>query len=82
MAVSGMADLTGSEDVVDARLSLGYRTATLATEQNNYGNINDLDTRLSAIDATTYTVAYLRTLNKNDKMYALRLATADVAGVK
>ncbi len=82
MAVSGMADLTANNNVVDCRLNTGVRIATQQTEENNYSNINDLDTRLSAIDATTYTVTYLRMLTKNDKLYALRLATADVAGVK
>lgn len=67
--------------VKDSAKGDGGRVTTLLTEDNNYGNTNDLDTRLQAIDGTTYTQAYLRTLNKNDKVYALRLATADVAGV-
>jgi hypothetical protein len=90
MAVSGVLDLdanfgftsavvTGAKDATKGD---GGRISTLTTEDNSYSNINDLDTRLSTIDSTTYTVAYLRTLTKNDKVYALRLATADVAGVK
>ena len=82
MAVSGVADLTGSDGVVDARLgNTGFRTSTVQVEDDNYGNINDMDTRLSALDATTYTVTYMRTMSKNDKMYALRLLR-DATGVK
>lgn len=73
MAVSGVASLDGSFGLVDARLNLGYRVATPMVEDDNYTTINDLDTRLSALDAGTYTVAYLRILTKNDKIYALRL---------
>lgn len=31
-----------------------------------------MDTRLTALDATTFTAARLRTMNTNDKMYAIR----------
>lgn len=89
MANSLNKDLDANFGFVDARLSQaatsafgdGGRVTTLLTEDNNYGNTSDLDTRLQAIDGTTYTQAYLRTLNKNDKVYALRLLQ-DAAGVK
>lgn len=91
MANSLMHDIDGSFGLTDCRASVavstgagaqGGRTTATLTEDNNYSNINDLDTRLQAIDGTTYTQAYLRTMTKNDKVYALRLLTADAAGVK
>ncbi len=81
MAVSGVADLTANFGFSDKRLNLGYRVATQLTEENNYSNINDLDTRLSAINAGYYTVARLQQMSKNDKVYALRVLTADAGGI-
>jgi len=40
----------------------------------NYADFTDMDTRLAAISATAYSAANLRAMNRNDKVYALRLA--------
>ena len=76
-------DMTANFGFTDASVAstAGGRVATLLAEDNSYGNMSDLDTRLQIMSGSTYTQAYLRTLNKNDKVYALRLASADVAGV-
>lgn len=85
MAVSGQQDLTGTFGITDKRLTSaaqqGGMTTAFLTEDNNYGTIFDLDTRLSAINSSYWTVAMLRIHSKNDKIYALRLATADAAGI-
>lgn len=86
MAVSGMQDLTGTFGFTDSRLATAAQeagmTTAFLTEDNNYGNLFDLDTRLIAINPTYWTTAMLRTHSKNDKVYALRLATTDAAGIK
>lgn len=86
MALSGVLDNDGQFGFTDARLGAaatsGGSTTAYLTEDNNYGNTFDLDTRLQAIDGTTYTQAFLRTMTKNDKVYALRIKTADAAGIK
>lgn len=75
MAVSDMLDLDGSFGLTDVLLTThkGTRGSTKLVEDDNYGNIFDLDTRLNALDGTTYSVAMLRTMTKNDKVYALRV---------
>jgi hypothetical protein len=86
MALSLLGGTDGSFGLTDCTLAgapnYGLRLATTMVEDNNYETVNDLDTRLQAIDGTTYTQTYLRTLSKNDKMYALRLATADAATIR
>lgn len=85
MAVSGSLDLSATFGFTDSRLSTAAQqagmTTAFLTEDNNYGNMFDIDTRLSAINAGYWTVAMLRAHSKNDKIYALRLATADSAGI-
>lgn len=39
----------------------------------NYKDLASMDTRLTAISATTFTQARLDTMTQNDKVYALRL---------
>jgi len=77
VANSLQLDITANHGFVDAQCAnttrQGGRITTTLVEDDSYGNMNDLDTRLQALDAGTYTQAYLRTLNKNDKTYALRL---------
>ena len=44
------------------------------TAPATYASHTDLDTRLTAISATTYTQAVLDKMTLNDKIYAVRLA--------
>jgi hypothetical protein len=50
-------------------------------EANNMDTVAELDARCTALSAA-YTVGRLAQMTVNDKMYALRLLSADVAGVK
>lgn len=52
------------------------------TEAANYGQVSTLKSRLTAISATKYSAARLATMTVNDMVYALRLETADSAGIK
>lgn len=52
------------------------------TEENNYDSVASMKTRLAAISATSYTAARLNAMTVNDLQYALRVATADSAGIK
>jgi hypothetical protein len=75
-------DISSAFDFTDVRAGRGYTGASGITEQNNYENIADLKARLTAINATSYSAARLAQMTKNDMVYALRLATADAAGIK
>lgn len=77
-----MADL-------ETEFTLGYvdRRRTQATtgrvgnEGANYLSVNDLRTRLAAINAAYFTAARLNQMTKNDMVYAVRLAD-DAAGIR
>ncbi len=43
------------------------------TTPANFDSIADMDTRLTAISATTYSQANLDSMTQNDKLYALRV---------
>lgn len=78
-----MADLDTSDPVgiVDKRRGRGTTGAHTMTEVNNTTSISALKTRLTAISATKYSAARLASMTKNDMLYALRLETADSAGI-
>ena len=66
---------------VDKRRVRGEAGVTvLSNSANNYDNVTDLRTRLTAISGTTYTAARLDAMSKNDMVYALRVAD-DAAGI-
>jgi len=80
-----MADLDISanfDSFVDVRQGRGYTGAATPAEKANYDEINDLKTRLTAINATSYSAARLANMTKNDMIYALRLSTGDSAGIR
>jgi len=68
-------------DFVDKRRVRGEPGTSGLTEKANYANATDLRTRLTAISAGTFTAARLDAMTQNDMVYALRMVTADVAGV-
>lgn len=79
-----MADTqTGPTDLgfVDKRRGRDFQGQAIA-ESANMGSVNSLRTRLTAISATTFTAARLNSMTVNDMVYALRMHSADVAGVK
>ncbi len=78
-----MADLDVNDPlgIVDKRRGRGTAGAHTLTEVNNATSISALKARLTALNATSYTAARLATMTENDMLYALRLASADSAGV-
>ena len=69
------------ETFVDKRRFRGEPATSGLTEKANYANTTDLRTRLTAIDAVSFTAARLDAMTKNDMVYALRVKTADIAGI-
>jgi len=65
---------------VDKRRVRGESGASVLTEQNNYDNVNDMRTRLAALNGTYYTATRLDGMTKNDMIYALR-TISDAAGI-
>ena len=70
------AQLGNSQGFVDKAKSTGAAnnaaTGSVATPAN-YDSESALDARLTAISATSYSAARLRSMTKNDKIYAVRL---------
>lgn len=78
-----MADTqTGNIDVnyIDKRRGRDFAGQAQA-EYANQQSVTTLRARLTALSATTYTAARLNTMTVNDMVYALRLSSADNAGV-
>ena len=73
-------DVNASFGFVDKRMGRGFSGATIYAEQNNYDNINDLRTRLAALNAGYYTATRLDQMTMNDMIYALR-TISDSAGI-
>ena len=66
---------------VDKRRGRTYDGVTL-TEANNYDTIPELKARLTALAPTKYSATQLAKMSTNDLVYALRLESADSAGIK
>lgn len=66
--------------VVDKRQVAGSSTNPLA-EFANTKDVTALRARLTALNAGYYTAARLDGMLENDMVYALRLNSADVAGI-
>lgn len=67
-------------EFIDKRRGWDKGTPILA-ENANYGSIASMRTRLTALAAGTYTTSRLNAMTTNDMVYALRLLSADAAGV-
>lgn len=65
--------------VDDRRVRGAFNTLT---EAANYPSVAAMKTRLAAIKPSAYTTARLNSMTVNDLQYALRLETADSAGIK
>jgi hypothetical protein len=79
-----MADLTlgNPHGVIDKRAARGNTTGTsILAEVANMDTIQDMKTRLTAINGTSYTADRMNKMNYNDLVYALRVASADAAGI-
>ena len=79
-----MADVIFGVEVdlgfVDKRRSASQTDQTPLGTSANYASGNALDARLTAISSTSYSASRLRTMNVNDKIYAVRL-NDDLAGI-
>lgn len=78
-----MADLDINDPLglTDKRRGRGTSGAHTMAEVANATSISALKTRLTAISATKYSPARLASMTENDMVYALRLETADSAGI-
>jgi hypothetical protein len=74
-------DLDATYGFSDKRIGRGATGASVLTEAANYDTINDMRTRLAAINGTTYTAARLNQMTRNDMTYALRIES-DSAGIR
>jgi hypothetical protein len=79
-----MADLDINDPfgIVDKRKGRGNTTSTHhLAEAANMTTIAGMKARLTTLNPTTYTAARLSTMTENDLLYALRVASADAAGI-
>ena len=68
-------------NVTDKRSGRGTNGVTVLAEAANATSISAMRTRLAALDASAYSAARLNAMTKNDLAYALRLKSADSAGI-
>ena len=66
---------------VDKRRGRTYDGVAL-TEANNYDTIPELKARRVALKPAVYTAAVTAKMSTNDLVYALRVESADSAGIK
>lgn len=71
---------TVDQNFVDKRRFRDYQS-TMPAEQNNMDSVSELRTRLTALSASTFTAARLDAMTVNDMLYALRVHSADAAGI-
>jgi len=76
-------DVRSIHNIQDKRKGRGIVASanTPLAEVANMKDVNSLRTRLTAISATKYSAARLATMTVNDMIYAVRLETADAAGI-
>lgn len=74
-------DINNPLGVTDKRAGRGSTGANTLAEYANMGSVAAMKTRLQAIDATYFTTARLNNMTENDLVYALRLRSADSAGI-
>lgn len=80
---SKMADLDVNDPLgfTDKRRGRGVTGATQVVEVANMSSISALKTRLTALKPSSYTAARMNSMTENDLLYALRLESADAAGI-
>jgi hypothetical protein len=65
----------------DKRIGRGTTGSHSAAESNNMDSISEMKARLTALNAGYFTAARMNSMTKNDLLYALRLGSADSAGI-
>jgi hypothetical protein len=71
-----------NDHFVDKRRGRGGTGASVLAESANMTSVSALKSRLTALSATSYTAARMNSMTVNDLIYALRVASADAAGIK
>lgn len=74
-------DINDPTGIVDKRKGRGLTSTHQMAEINNTTSISAMKTRLAALNGTSYTAARMASMTENDLLYALRLASADSAGI-
>lgn len=75
-------DINDPIGVTDKRRGRGSTSATHGlAEIANMTTVGGLRARLAALDATAFTAARLDAMTENDMLYALRVRSADSAGI-
>ena len=81
-----MADFTigttPNDHFVDKRRGRGTSSSNTVAELANMTSVSALKARLTALAPSSYTTARMNTMTVNDLIYALRVASADAAGIK
>jgi hypothetical protein len=71
---SQKGNLVGFVDARESPASAANNNSAQIADERTYGDEASLDARLTAISATTYTVARLQQMTRNDKVYAVRVS--------
>lgn len=82
MADLNLGGFAAAPPFQDKRRGRGATGADVLGELANYMTISTLKARLTALNPTSYTAARMNTMTRNDLVYALRVASADSAGIK
>lgn len=82
MADLSLGGFNAAPVFIDKRRGRGGTGADVVAEAANMQSVSLLKARLTALNATAYSAARLATMTKNDMIYALRVASADAAGIK
>lgn len=74
-------DIENPLGVTDKRVGRGVTGVNVLTQSDNMLSVGELRAALTTMNGTYYNTARLDALTKNDMIYALRLGTADSAGI-
>jgi hypothetical protein len=74
-------DLENPYGIVDKRVGRGNAGQNILAEADNMDSVFALRNRLVGLNGTYFTPARLDAMTKNDMIYAVRLASADSAGI-
>lgn len=71
----------GNNGFIDKRQGRGQTGAPVVVEQANLASVSTMKARLLALNSTSYSAARTAQMNDNDLVYAVRVASADAAGI-
>jgi hypothetical protein len=76
-----LLDIDNPYGYTDKRVGRGTIGLHPAAESNNMDSVSELRARLAGLNGAYFTVSRLDSMTKNDMIYALRLGSADSAGI-